>query len=362
MFKKKSVSLLLALLLVLTSLTACGKEGAKEKEEVENTGSVEVKEIADIKVEDLEWGKLRPEGLSESFPEKPITYLYAFGPGSPQDAYIRTLFNIIEKNEGWKNKFVVEYKEGASGRIGWNYLANHEPDGYLLGFTPTAMLIPAVSENVDFGMDKIDMLFNMMSDPGVVGVAANSKYNTLADLLNDAKENPDTISMGVTSTVGQEGLTTTLLERASGAKFKVAPFNSEPDVLAAVQGGHVDAFCLNVSDCTTFVENGTIKFLATGAEERSEYYPDIPTYKEAGFDVTQLNMRAVSYPKGVDPLVREYLEKCFLLAASTDEAKKKVEELQIPVDTLNAKEVTELFNEFTDVYQKLYDEEPWQAN
>lgn len=357
----------LLVLMGLIGLVACNsQEDATENGDTAATTTEQATDSAsqretreDVDVDSLEWGQLRPEGLSEDYPARQLIYSYAFGAGSPQDAYIRTLFSIIQKNEGWNNNMVVQYNEGASGRIGWTSLVNADKDGYTIGFTPTAMLIPANSEDVEFQIEKFDMIFNMMSDPGVVGVAADSEFETLEDLMNAAKDNPGTISIGVTSTIGQEGLTVTLLERASGAQFNVTPFNSEPDVLAGVQGGHVDAFCLNVSDATTFVENGAVKFLATGDTERSEFYPEIPTYQEAGYDVTQVNMRAISAPEGTDPLVLEYLENCLLKAASDPEAVEKAEELQIPVDTLGANEVTKRFEELDAMYKELWETDPW---
>ena len=62
---------------------------------------------------------LRPDGVPADYPNKEIQYIYAFSPGSIQDAYIRKLADKIQKMEGWKHGIIVVYREGASGRIGW---------------------------------------------------------------------------------------------------------------------------------------------------------------------------------------------------------------------------------------------------
>ena len=224
------------------------------------------------------------------------------------------------------------------------------------------MLIPGIAEagKVKFGYDKVDYIFNMMSDPGAIGVGADSKWNSLADLVEAAKQNPGKITVGVTSTVGQEGLTMQLIEKAAGVDFNVVAFNGGADVLAGIVGGHVDAFCLNITDTTTFVENGQIKVLATGAEERSNFLPDVPTYKESGYDVRQVNMRAVGGPKGMPEPIRQYLENCLLAAAEDPEVKEQIKNMQIPLDSLGGAEINEAFGAITEGLVQLWNESPWQ--
>jgi tripartite-type tricarboxylate transporter receptor subunit TctC len=303
---------------------------------------------------------LRPEGVPADFPTKEIEWIYAFGPGSPMDAYFRMMGDKIQKMEGWKHGFVVTYKEGASGRIGWNAFAEAKPDGYTLGFAPSAMLISSVSEEVSYGADKMSYIINTMSDPGAIGVATGSPYKSLQDIVDDAKARPGKVTFGVTSTIGQEGLTLKLIEKAAGVKFNVVAFDGEAEIFAAIIGKHLDAFCLNVTDATTFIEEKQVEILATGDAERSVFLPDVPTYKEAGYDVTQLNMRGIGGPKGIPEPIRQYLENCFIAAANDPEIQAKVAEMKIPVDTLTGAELEAKFTGIAAGYKKLWDEEPWQ--
>lgn len=353
MFNKKRISIIALLLVILMALTACSKptnEDTVSTNNVEQGGN------------NASTSNLRPEGVPADFPNKEIEYFYAFGPGSIQDAYIRILFDKIQEMEGWKHGLLVTYKEGASGKICWNAVAQAKPDGYTIGFTPSAMLIPAIAEadQVKFGLDKNDFIFNMMSDPGAIGVAANSEINTLNDLVEFAKQNPGRVTVGVTSTVGQEGLTMKLIEKESGVDFNVVAFNGESDVLAGVVGGHVDAFCLNIGDTKTFIDNGQVKVISTGADERSEFLPDVPTYKESGYDVLQVNMRAIGGPKGMPEPIKQYLENCLLAAAADPDVQEQIKDMQIPVDSLGSVETTEAFSNITNGLLQLWEENPWQ--
>ena len=303
---------------------------------------------------------LRPEGVPEDYPNKEIVFINAFGPGSIYDAYVRILYQKVQEMEGWDHGVLVTYKEGASGRIGWSEVANAKPDGYTTGFVPTACLIPSIAEDVPFGLDKFSYILNTMSDPGAIGVAKDSPYKTLKDIVAAAKERPGEISFGVTSIIGQEGLTLKLIQKAADVKFKIIAFDAETEAMSAVVGKHLDAFCLNVGDTTAFVEEGQVKIIATGGEKRSVFMPDVLTYKESGYDVLQVNMRSISGPADMPEPIRQYLENCFMAAAEDPEVKEKVIQLKIPVDSLRGADLKAKFGEINTNLKTLWENDPWQ--
>lgn len=305
------------------------------------------------------WDVQRPEGLPEGYPTKDIDYIFEYGTGSINDTYFRILAESIKKHEGWKRGFVVKQKEGGGGDIGFTAFMQAKPDGYTFAFSPTAMQITAIGLGRNYTADNVTYVFNMMSDPGAVGVASGSEYNTLADLCNAAIEHPGEVSIAIQSLVGGDGLAVTQLQKAAGCQFNVVPYDSEIEVLTAVAGGHCDAFCLNVGDCTTFLEQGTIKMLAVGSEERSENYPDVPTYQESGYDVVQVNSRAICAPKGTDEAILQYLSDCFMAAAQDPEVLEQCEAMKIPYDWRDYKETEEMFQGYYQSYLALWNEDPW---
>jgi tripartite-type tricarboxylate transporter receptor subunit TctC len=349
---KKLIAGLLVVVMAL-GLAACGSSGTTNSTEPTAAASSSA-------APESTWNVVRPEGLPDDYPNKEITYIYPFGTGSMQDVYIRVLAEKIKEKEGWKNSIVVQQKEGASGDIGWTAFTESDPDGYTIGFAPTAMLITAIGEGRPYTADNLEFIFNMMTDPGCIAVAADSEYNSLSDLLTAAKEKPGTISIGVTSTTGSEGLAVLQLEAASGAVFNVVPFDGEPEVLTAVAGGHCDALCLNVGDCTTFVQDGSVKLLATGDTERSAFEPDVPTYQESGYDVVQANSRAIAAPKGTDTAIIQYLSDCFMAAAQDPDVIAQMSELNVPYDAMDYKTCQENFDGYYQEYLALWDSEPWK--
>ena len=294
-----------------------------------------------------------------SFDQGPGTWIYPFGAGSINDAYVRILAEKVKELEGWDVSIVIEYAEGASGDVGWSKIADAEPDGYTLGHTPTATLISGIANGKNYTMEGLDIVCSTMIDPGIICVASGSQYNTLQELIEAAKANPGSVSIGVTSVTASEGLAVKQLETAAGCQFNIVPFEGTSAVMTAVSGNHCDALCLNVGDVKTFVDDGSLKVLATGDTTRSEYYPDVPTYQECGYDVIQSNCRAIGGPKGIDPAILQYLSNCFCVAAQQEDVKAKAADMQAPVVIMGTAEVTELFNSMEQSYRELWATSPW---
>lgn len=210
---KKFAAMLLAAAMVF-SLAACGST----KTTTEATPSAAAGTEGTT---DSTWNVTRPEGLPADFPSEEITYIYPFGVGSMQDVYFRILAEKIKEKEGWKKSIVVKQEEGASGDIGWTKFIKSEPDGYTIGFAPTAQQITAIAFGKDYTAENMSYIFNMMSDPGAVGVSSKSEYKTMQELVDAAKANPGTITMGVTSVTGSEGLAVIELENGDYPEFCV---------------------------------------------------------------------------------------------------------------------------------------------
>ena len=352
---KKLIALLMALVMIF-ALAACGSSTAAESSTAATTTTTTTTTAA---TENSNWNVVRPEGLPADYPNKEITYIYPFGTGSMQDVYIRVLAEKIKEMEGWDYSIVVQQKEGASGDIGWSAFMNAKADGYTIAFAPTAQMITAMALGKSYTPDNLEYIFNMMSDPGCFGVSAKSEYTTLQELVEAAKANPGTISMGVTSVNGSEGLAVKQLMEASGAEFNFIPFDGEAEVLTAVAGGHCDAFCLNVGDCTTFLEEGSIRLLSVGSTTHSQFYPDVPTNQECGYDVVQVNSRAVAAPAGTDAAIIQYLSDCFVAAANDPDVIAQMESLNVPFDTMDHEACTAAFQSYYEGYKALWETQPW---
>lgn len=346
---KKWISVLCACSM-LAAVTGCSGETSSSSAEADSSQA---------QASASSWNVERPEGLPEDYPNKELTFIYPFGAGNSSEVYMRVIFEKVKEMEGWDYSIVVQNVEGAGGDIGWSQFMQAEPDGYTLTFAPSSQQVTAITNGKDYTADNLEYLANFMTDPGVIYVKSDSPYNTLEDLLNAAKENPNTISVGLTAPNGGEGLAMRQLQEASGAQLNVVPFSSGPEIFTAVAGGFCVAGNGNVGDITTFLEEGSIKVLATGGRERSAFLPDVPTYQESGYDVVQENSRAIVTNKGTDPAIVQYLSDCFVAAANDPEVQEATAQMNIPLDVMGREECTEAFTEYYETVLALWEEEPW---
>uniref|UniRef100_UPI0005B28C73 Bug family tripartite tricarboxylate transporter substrate binding protein n=1 Tax=Methylobacterium sp. B34 TaxID=95563 RepID=UPI0005B28C73 len=136
--------------------------------------------------------------LQAAYPEKPITMIVAYGAGGSTDVTARMLAPYIERNLGGA-RIVVLNRPGAGGEIGFAAIADAAPDGYTIGFinTPNLITIP-IERQARYGLDRLDPLVNVIDDPGVMTVRADSPFHTVADVVNHAKANPRTLTVGTT--------------------------------------------------------------------------------------------------------------------------------------------------------------------
>jgi len=131
-------------------------------------------------------------------------------------------------------------------------------------------------------------------------VRTESKFQTLKDLLEAGKREPDTIAVGLSgSGTGAGRLAFYLLERATGAKFKYVTFKGGGDAVLAALGGHVETTGENMSEMLPLVETKKMRVLAVVGERRFVQAPDIPTARELGFNIVAATGRGFGMPAAV---------------------------------------------------------------
>jgi len=302
----------------------------------------------------------RPDGLPKDYPNKTIEICHGFGAGSMTESFVRLVMDNIKEKEGWDNGFTIGFHEGGSGAIGWTYTASAKPDGYTLGIVQGTSMIRPISENEQgWGLDKFSYICNMMTSPGAIAVAADSKYQTLTDLIDDAKANPGKVTIALGGLTSSDGLACRQVEMATGVEFNKIPAGDEESA-PMVLGGFADAAWLNEDDFAAYLETGQMRLLATGDDQRSPFSPDVPTYKECGVDVKQANFRSICGPAGMDPVMVQYLQDCWVNAMNDPDLQKAAESLKVPYQIRGSAETYELYKAWSETLQALWDKEPWQ--
>lgn len=281
---------------------------------------------------------------TQSWPRKgkPVELIVAFAPGGPVDTAARLVAPVLERELG-TNVEVVN-KPGAGGQIGYTALTSAKPDGYTIGGTgsPSVVVSPLdKSRGAKYTRESFQPLGMQVIDPAMIGVAADSPYNSFQDLVAAAKNTPNKITASTTGLQTGEHFVAVDIEQKTGAKLALVHFSEgSSQAIAAFLGGHVQVFIGNISDATDLVKQKKMKVLGVMGEERSEFLPDAPTLKEQGVDVVSATARGYSAPAGLPAEVATKLEAAVKKAIEDPAVVAKMTDLGLQTNYLSAADYT----------------------
>jgi tripartite-type tricarboxylate transporter receptor subunit TctC len=288
-----------------------------------------------------------------NYPTRSIDLLVGFAPGAGADLPTRLIAENSRKLLG--QEVVIQNKPGGGGRIPWILLPKALPDGYTLGAgpDPALMFIPFL-EKVPYKFE--DFIF--ISQYGVLNygivVRQDSPIKTVKDLVEFARANPDTL------TVGDIGSTATLifesLARIEGLKIKLVPFSGGAPALTALLGGHIMVTSSGASAYSQHVRAKTVRLLAVLGETRENAYPEVPTLKESGYPLMVFqNYYVIFGPKNTEKPIVEKLRTTFTKATESPEFIKLAKDLGIWTnEPLSGNELSEVMSRRYKDYGNLF--------
>lgn len=243
--------------------------------------------------------------VAQDYPSRSIDIIVPFNPGGGADSSQRTFNKYAEPLVG--QPLVVVNKPGAGGTKGWAELVRAKADGYTLAIvTPPFNVIPALArpKQTGYTLDQFTNICIYAVVPDVLLVREESEYKTLEDLVKFAKANPKKIKAANTGTLGADFMTTLLIEKEAGIEFSQVPFTGGSKALQGTLSGTTDAMV--ASALFAVAQKGKLRTLAIAAEERDAELPDIPTFKELGYNVVSERFRALAGPPDLPKNVVDY--------------------------------------------------------
>ena len=243
-----------------------------------------------------------PAIAQENYPSRAVTMISPFPPGGVSDTITRPLDAALETI--FKQPVVLENKTGAAGAVGAQYVAATKPDGYTLlshivsisGFAAVDKLFGRQPKftNADF-----IPLARIIADPIVMIVNNDLPYKTLKDLVADAKANPDKLIYSSSGLYGASHIPTALFAKSAGdLKMRHLPTNGGGPAVTAVFGGNVNFFMSPTSIALPHIRAGKVHPLAVSSTKRVKVLPDVPTFKEHGYDLEYYFWVGIFAPKG----------------------------------------------------------------
>jgi len=246
----------------------------------------------------------------ERYPSRPITYIIPFDPGGQSDVEARRQQPLLEEFLG--TRVVIQYKPGGGGSVGWIELVQSRPDGYTIAGVnvPHIILQPLLRDDPGFTLDDMEVIALFQATPIGLAVHRDSPFETLQDFIDFARANPGVITVAGSGTHTGHHLASLQFEKLTGARLTYIPFTGAAPQLTAFLGRHVTAILGNSSDLVQHRDG--MRVLAFGSEERFPLFPDTPTFKELGIDMTASIDRGVAVPAGTPEDRVALLERAFL--------------------------------------------------
>lgn len=243
---------------------------------------------------------------ADTFPSKTIKFVVHTTPGGPLDTMVRMAATLLNKQLGWST--VVENRPGASGAVGMSYVMTQAADGYTILSATSSTTFSMAKGQIPFKVSDLYWLQAVQAEPTSVAVLKDSKLKSVKDFVEYLKKNPKGLKVGGFESGGFHQFTFYQLQRQTGFQANWVPFRSGKDAAVALLGGHIDVCFMTPSSALAQVENGDIRLLGMSTQERSPFFPEVPTLKEQGYDVVEALWRGFVMKAGAPGPVIEKLQ------------------------------------------------------
>lgn len=271
------------------------------------------------------------------YPNRPVTVLVPWGAGGSTDYHARTMAALLEKE--LKQPFTVVNRTGGSGVVGHSAISEAAPDGYTIGTVTVE-----INMMHWMGLTKLTQadytpigLLNFV--PAGVEVAADSKYKTLKDLLDDAKANPGKLKASGTGQGGIWHLALAGMLIKSGMKADQIgwiPSDGAASGLKELVAGSIQVSTVAPAEASTLIKSGKVRLLAAMTPKRIPAFPDAPTLKEQGIDWELQAFLSLMGPKGMPKEAVTTLEAAVKKIIAGPDWKAAMDARGFPINHLGA--------------------------
>jgi tripartite-type tricarboxylate transporter receptor subunit TctC len=222
-------------------------------------------------------------GTAQSFPSRPVRVIMPYPVGGGVDNVMRIMSEKLAKL--WGQPVIIENKPGGNGWIGIEAARRARPDGYTLLMVDAALfcLQPHLFKQLPFDPFRdFEAVAPVYSTHFIVVTGAESKWNSVADLISAAKEKPGQVTYGSSGVGSLYHLGGSTIETAAGVRMTHVPYKDTMQIFTDIAGGGLDWSLSTFSTAAALQQAGKVKFLAIAAPKRDPSHPDVPTIGESG--------------------------------------------------------------------------------
>lgn len=240
----------------------------------------------------------------KDYPSRPIEVVVQYGAGGGSDIFVRQL--MMPGRQLLGTAINITNMTGGAGVKASQYVLSQPADGYTIyNFSPE-QLINTVLGRENYSQE-FAPLCQVQQDISMFYVSPESKFKSIQDVIAYAKANPDKLQFTGTTPASPDEIIIMQFAKKAGIKVKYIPFDKAPETHAAVLGNHLDVLHEEPGVIISLIEAKKLIPIVVFSEKRLEAFPNVPTAKEIGVDVTMGRWRGLAVKKGTPQNIIDYL-------------------------------------------------------
>jgi tripartite-type tricarboxylate transporter receptor subunit TctC len=247
----------------------------------------------------------------DAYPSHTVKIIAPQSPGGGVDLVARIMADRLRIAMG--QTFLVENQAGAGGAIATQMTARAAPDGYtlMIGYVATHATNPAVKKNLGFDPIKDFTPIAMIGGtPNLLVVSKAVPVNTLAEFVAYAKANPRKVDYGTSGVGTLNHLVMEQFKHVSGVPSMAVPYKSIGQAFTDSMSGQIQVIFPGLAAAMPHVKSGAFKALAVTADKRQAVLPNVPTFKELGYEGFEgLTWYGIMGPKNLPPAIVKRLNE-----------------------------------------------------
>ena len=294
--------------------------------------------------------------FAQSYPTKPVRLIVTYPPGGSSDLMARVFGAKL--SELWGQQVVIESKPGAAGAIGTEYTARQPADGYtfMIGNSGPVAINPLLSP-VPYNVEKDFIAVSQISaGPNVLVVRADSKFQSLKEIVAEAKASPGKLNYGTSGPGSISHLSSEMLKNLAKVNAVEVPYKGGVLAVQDLLGGQINFIFSDTLPAMAHVRGGKLRALCLTGSEKFDLLPDLPQCTGDVPGLVALNWWGVLFPAGTPKPVVSKLHADTVKALADPDVKKKFADLGVVAVSSTPEQFTRFIKAEMDKYGKLIKE------
>ncbi|MEO1912033.1 MAG: tripartite tricarboxylate transporter substrate binding protein [Paracoccus sp. (in: a-proteobacteria)] len=260
---------------------------------------------------------------AQEWPDGPIELVIPSRPGGGTDIMGRIVADYLQQS--LDVPVVVINQPGGGGTVAFEQVRNADPDGQMLLFHHTGLLVNAHTGKYDHGLgDFTTVAIAQSYPPQVFAVGADAPWNTLRAFVDDARARPGELTVGVALGGSSHFIAGELMANEQ-IELRLVEAAAEVDKVAGVQGGHISIGNLGAGSARQFEQAGQMRGLCMLDPEGDPDYPEYRACASQGVDIEWLSPLVIWGPAGMDPAITEEINTAIAGMAGDTKVQERLE-------------------------------------